>query len=772
MSRQRKSKSRKKSARPSLISRCWRLVRWPFGLGLLALIVWIVVLDIEVRDKFDGRKWALPARVYAQPLELYLGKQLAMSALRQELQALEYRPVAVLSGPGQWRLHDGRVEIATRAYAMGGRAESERHLRLRIQSDRVIEFQVLRGQSDALVALEPVMIGGIYPGRQEDRELVRLAEVPALLGEALIAVEDRNFVEHYGVSLKSIARAAWVNIQSGRVVQGGSTLTQQLVKNFFLDHSRKLSRKITEALMSLLLEWHYSKSEILETYMNEVYLGQSGPREVHGFGLAARHYFGRPLDRLDTPEVALLVGLVKGASYYNPWRHPERARERRNVVLRVLHQQGLIDEQQFNQAAKSPLGIIAADRRRLHDYPAFIDLVKRQLRRDYSNEALSSEGLRVFSSLSLSAQRSAEQALTSRLKLIENQRELEVNSLQGAVVITALGSGEIEALVGDRNASFAGFNRALDATRPIGSLVKPAVFLSALKDNGGYHLASLISDDPVTVGSNSGERWQPKNFDLKSHGDVFVIDALSRSYNQATARLGMTVGLEAVAQTLRELGVSRPIEQVPSLLLGALELSAADVSLMYHSIANEGVVMPLRAIRSVEDSAGNPLSRYPLTLDTPVDPVAVELLQHALQAVMNEGTGRSVAAQVPGSLELAGKTGTTNDQRDSWFAGFSGRHVAVVWVGRDDNGTTPLTGSSGALKVWGDIFASLPTQGIEVLSSPDVVYLWVDEDNGALSSENCRGARLMPFRKGQQPRQRAECEWVESPVWHWMKKWF
>lgn len=772
MSRQRKSKRSKKSASPSILRRFWRLIRWPLLILFLLFAAWLVYLDIEVQRKFDGRKWAMPARVYAQPLELYQGKQLTRADLVGELKALEYHSVNSLSAPGQWRAAGNAVDIATRPFIAGGKDESERYVRVRFQSDRIASFEVLKGQATSLVTLEPVLVGGIYPQRQEDRELIQLSDVPPLLGEALIAVEDRNYVHHFGVSPKSIARAAWVNLQTGRVVQGGSTLTQQLVKNFFLDDSRKLSRKLTEAMMSVLLEWHYSKGEILETYMNEVYLGQSGPRQIHGFGLASKHYFGRPLMSLDESQLALLVGLVKGASYYNPWRHPERAKDRRDLVLNILYKQGLIDEPLLKRSERKPLGVVPASQRRLHDYPAFIDLVKRQLREDYDDEALSSDGLKIYTTLSLPAQRQAEQALSQRLDELEQRYKVKKDTFQGAAIITSVGSGEVEAVVGDRNPKFAGFNRALDATRPIGSLAKPAVYLTALKKDQPYNLASIVSDGPVSVAGPNDDVWQPKNFERESHGDVMLIDALSHSYNQATARLGMTVGLDKVAETFAQLGVKKQIPQVPSMLLGTMELSPAEVSEMYHTLANDGVVMPLRAIRSVEDAKGNRLNRYPLHLGDPVESAAVQLVQFAMQSVMAEGTGRSAYRKLPRSLALAGKTGTTNDQRDSWFAGFSGRDLAVVWVGRDDNGATPLTGGTGALQVWADIFSHLPTESLDIFASPDIEYLWVDGENGRLSGENCRGSRLIPFTREQRPEKYAACDWVENPVLHWMKKWF
>jgi len=749
--------------------RFWlRVGAWLFAATCVALLVCLAVLDRQVRQKFDGRKWELPARVYAQPLELYVGQQLTQTDLRDELKALDYKLGLRVAQPGHWREQGDEFEFYARGFAIADDVEPARALRVRLVRSQVVSLTTASGQALTFARLEPPQIGGIYPRQQEDRELVQLSEVPAILGETLIAVEDRSFVNHWGVSPRAIARAAWVNTQSGRVVQGGSTLTQQLVKNFYLDQSRRLSRKLLEAAMALILEAHYSKAEILETYLNEVYLGQSGPRSIHGFGLAARHYFRRPLQQLDTHEIALLVGLVKGASYYNPWRNPERALQRRNLVIDIMRQQGLIDAAEAARHQRKALGVVDPSQRQLHAYPAFIDLVKRQLLADYTAETLSSDGLSIYSTLSLRAQRHAETALAERLTALE--AAYGTSDLQGAVALAAIGSGEVEALVGDRNSQFSGFNRALNARRPIGSLVKPAVYLTALQQ--GYHLASRVSDGPVVVAGPDGERWKPRNFDRQSHGDVLLIDALVHSYNQATARLGMMVGLPAVAVTLQRLGVEESITPVPSLLLGSISLTPFEVLKTYHTLANDGVRTPMRAIRQVVGTGGQRLSRYPLKIEQALAADKVHLTQFAMLSVMREGTGRSVYASLPEDLLLAGKTGTTNDQRDSWFAGFSGQHLAVVWLGRDDNGVTPLTGSSGALRVWRDLFLRLPTEGLSIPAVDALDYLWVDSVTGAVSGENCRGARWLPFTQDARPTEVADCEWRQNPIYHWLRKWW
>lgn len=754
----------------------WALVRlWIFYALLLILalmIIWTLTLDIRVREKFDGKKWSLPARVYSRPLELYEGLPLTPRLFEQELQALGYRIVSNISAPGQvvkrtLSTRDASYQIHSRGFDFWDKHEEPMRFTVAITEGSVARLTDVAGAQIPLQRLEPEEIGGIYPANVQDRILVKLSDLPPLLGEGLLAVEDQNFLDHHGVAPLSILRAAMVNIRRGEVVQGGSTLTQQLVKNFYLTRERHLRRKVQEAIMSVLLEVHYSKSEILETYVNEVFLGQSGPRAIHGFGLASHHYFRQPLRELQPEQIALLIGLVKGPSYYNPWRQPERATSRRNVVLGVMHREGLLDDKEFKQAQTAPLGLAQESNTSLVSYPAFVDLVKRQLQRDYKEEDLRSEGLRIFTSLSPMVQRQAEQALTERLQRFEKQHKAE--GLQGSLVVTSVGGGEILALVGGKQARFEGFNRALDARRPIGSLIKPFVYLAALEQPESYHLGSIVSDDPITVNSGDGKMWEPTNFDKISHGNVPLHQALANSYNQATVRLGMDIGVKNVAETIAEAGFEGRVPAVPSLLLGSVDMSPFEVAGIYHALAAEGVYTPLRAIREVLTATGEPLRRYPLQLEQRFSAAATFQTQFALQLVLREGTGRSVYNQFPESLPLAGKTGTTNDQRDSWFAGFSGEHLAVVWLGRDDNSATPLTGSAGALQVWADLMRVLPTQGVNLQPPQGVSFEWIDSTTGLLSAEHCEGASWLPLREEQRPRHSVACD-IANPERRWWQR--
>ena len=764
---------KKKSTKTSWLWRCLppkRFLLYVLFFSLLSFSAWIAILDMQVREKFEGKKWAIPARVYARPLEIYEGLLLKPSALTRELESLGYRQVKKIWRAGQFSISDDRYEIFTRDFTFSDKEEIAAHYSVFFNDDKNTVEKLKGADDDLVLRIDPKEIGSIYPRHGEDRILVKLDDIPPLLGQTLIAVEDKDFAHHYGVSPKGIARAMLANIKARRFVQGGSTLTQQLVKNFYLTQEKKLWRKIQEALMAPLLELHYSKSDILEAYINEIYLGQSGARAIHGFGLAAKHYFNRSLKNIQPQHVALLVATVKGASYYNPWRYPERAKQRRNIVLKLMADNQLITLAEQKKYSAKPLGVVKKAALRLGDYPAFLDLVKRQLRRDYRQEDLQSEGLQIFTTMSPNVQELTEQALQQRVNSINQSKK--AYDVQASAVITAVGSGEILALVGGRNPRYSGFNRALDMKRSIGSLVKPFVYLTALSSPKNYSLVTLLDDSPVNIPLPNGDVWRPKNFNKKSHGDVPLYKALASSYNQSTATLGMNVGLSNVIKTLRKAGLERSIEALPSLLLGAIDLSPIEVSHLYHTLAADGVYTPLRAIREVLDAEGQPLQRYPLSSEPRIAAELSYLMHYNLQAVMRIGSGRGAYKQLPKDLVVAGKTGTTNRQRDSWFAGYSADHLGVVWLGNDDNTPSSYTGSSGALPIWAEIFNNLSTRGISHHQPENVEYYWVDAEAGLLSAEKCKDAILVPFIAGSQPTESTQCDYVDAPMTRWFKKWF
>ncbi|MFL3656362.1 MAG: penicillin-binding protein 1B, partial [Halioglobus sp.] len=640
--------------------------------------------------------------------------------------------------------------IYTRGFDFPDEREPGRRVLIEFSGDRVNSLSA-SGRAVDLMRLEPVRIGGIYPQHGEDRVLARLDDIPVTLREGLMAVEDRDFNQHWGFSPVGISRAALSNLRSGQVVAGGSTITQQLVKNYYLTSDRTIIRKLTELVMAVLLELHYEKDQILESYLNEVYLGQEGRHSVHGFALASQHYFDTPLEQLGLHEQALMIGMIKGPSFYNPQRNPKRALERRNLVLELMAAQDVISPEQATVARAMPLGL--SKQRRIRDsFPVFLDLVRRQLRRDYRDEDLTTQGLSIFTSFDPQLQRKLESSTTTVMDQLDPRDEL-----QSATVVTRFDTGEVVALSGGRQPRFAGFNRALDVRRPAGSLLKPATYLVALEHPTKYSLATRLSDAPLTVKLGGKKSWTPKNFDLQPHGDVLLYQALAKSYNLASARLGMELGLDAVIDMLARLGVERGVPRVPALLLGAGEYSPMDMAAMYQSIAAGGFRMPLRSIRDVVDASGKPLKRYPLEYDRTASIQSVHLLHYALRAAVREGTGRGVYRYLPENFAVAGKTGTTNDGRDSWFAGFSGDLLAVSWVGRDDNGGTKLTGGSGALKVWAHFMASASKQPLAYRMPDGIQPLWVDDRNGYLTGNGCPNARMLPFIIGSEPDQRTNC---------------
>ncbi|TEX43465.1 penicillin-binding protein 1B [Pseudomonas aeruginosa] len=772
MTRPRSPRSRNSKARPAPGLNKW--LSWALKLGLVGLVLlagFAIYLDAVVQEKFSGRRWTIPAKVYARPLELFNGLKLSREDFLRELDALGYRREPSVSGPGTVSVAASAVELNTRGFQFYEGAEPAQRVRVRFNGNYVSGLSQANGKELAVARLEPLLIGGLYPAHHEDRILVKLDQVPTYLIDTLVAVEDRDFWNHHGVSLKSVARAVWVNTTAGQLRQGGSTLTQQLVKNFFLSNERSPSRKINEAMMAVLLELHYDKRDILESYLNEVFLGQDGQRAIHGFGLASQYFFSQPLAELKLDQVALLVGMVKGPSYFNPRRYPDRALARRNLVLDVLAEQGVATQQEVDAAKQRPLGVTRQGSMADSSYPAFLDLVKRQLRQDYRDEDLTEEGLRIFTSFDPILQEKAETSVNETLKRLSGRKG--VDQVEAAMVVTNPETGEIQALIGSRDPRFAGFNRALDAVRPIGSLIKPAVYLTALERPSKYTLTTWVQDEPFAVKGQDGQVWRPQNYDRRSHGTIFLYQGLANSYNLSTAKLGLDVGVPNVLQTVARLGINRDWPAYPSMLLGAGSLSPMEVATMYQTIASGGFNTPLRGIRSVLTADGQPLKRYPFQVEQRFDSGAVYLVQNAMQRVMREGTGRSVYSQLPSSLTLAGKTGTSNDSRDSWFSGFGGDLQAVVWLGRDDNGKTPLTGATGALQVWASFMRKAHPQSLEMPMPENVVMAWVDAQTGQGSAADCPNAVQMPYIRGSEPAQGPGCG-SQNPageVMDWVRGW-
>jgi len=708
-----------------------------FIAGVAVIGVYYIYVDHLVTRQFQGRRWTLPAQVFAAPLELYVGAPLPMSDLTQELARLQYRARDKLDRPGSYRRQNDRIDIALRAARFADEIRPAQMLNI-VAGPRSIEALRDAGGHDLpILRLDPLLIGSIFPTHGEDRIILTPAEVPALLPQALKAVEDRKFDSHHGVDPAAVARAMWIDLRSHQIAQGGSTLTQQLVKSYFLDSRQTIGRKAREALMAIALESHFTKADLMNAYINEIYLGQDGDRAVHGFGLASQFYFGKPLGETDLAELSLLVAIVRGPSYYDPRRHPERALVRRNLVLKLMADLNVITAEDAQAATSRPLGV--TNRGAGAYYPSYLDFVRRTLRRDYRETDLTQEGLKIFTSLEPRAQDEAERTLDRELTRLERSRRPTNASLDGAVVITAPASADVIAIVGGRRVGYSGFNRALDAARPMGSLVKPFVYLTALETHR-YNLASIVQDAPVDIRLPNGTHWRPVNFTRQTYGAVPLVRALAESMNLATVAIGMNIGVTHVAQTLQRFGLERAPAQVPALLLGAVNATPVEVAQLYTGLANGGYRTPLRAVRAVISTAGQSLKAFPLELTPIAQPDVVFEVDQMMQQVIERGTGRAARTVLPAELVVVGKSGSTSDLRDSWFAGFSGSHLEVVWVGYDDNRPTGFTGAAAALAVWSRVLASLGTTSWSAATPESLTDVSIDYLTGLQLEAGCKDA--------------------------------
>lgn len=722
--------------------------------AFLAFSIYLIRLDNIIRDKFEGNRWDIPAKVFARPLEVYANAPVNQTDFQQELKLLGYKNSDNYTKSGHYVVQDKTLYVHTRGFDFGDSVDPEQILQVSFADNQVAEVKATKPSNTGIARLEPMLIGGIYPQHNEDRVLIKLNKVPKPLIQALIATEDRNFYHHYGISFRGTARAVVSNITGGKR-QGGSTLTQQLVKNFYLTPERTIKRKVNEALMALLLEFHYDKDEILEAYLNEVNLGQNGNYSVNGYGLASQFYFGLPLSELSIAQQAYLVGLVQGPTLYNPWKNPEGAKNRRNIVLKNMLVMGYLTQEQYEIESAKALNIIDKPTIGPARFPDFLDIVRRQLKTEYQEGDLTNQGLKIFTTLDPIAQTKIQSAFLDSVSKLSKANPSRLKDLQGAVLVSHPENGELIAAVGSTR-DFTGFNRTIDAKRQVGSLLKPIIYLSAL-ESGRYTWASSIEDSPISIPTDGNKSWTPKNYSGSGYGYVPLAQALANSYNLSAVRLGQEFGLSTFSNNLSKFGVTSNIPNYPSIFLGAVDMSPMEVLSIYGNFATGGFKYPNKAIRSVVDSTGRLLDRYSLNVQQTIDPSAAYLLNYGLQRVMSSGTGKAAYNTFPAELKLAGKSGTTNDTRDSWFAGYSGNNLAVVWLGRDDNKVTGLTGSSGALPVWINVMKQIRQKPVNLRQSDDVQWQWVDTSSGELSAQGCAGALYIPLLRHTIPKRATPC---------------
>lgn len=742
-------------------------------IGTAVLGIYLIGLDVKIRSKFESHRWNLPSRVYSDSFHLYPGLAISPERIESKLIRLGYKKAPASKGIGEYAKSSNLLTVFLRNFSYPAEEFTGFPVKVEFAGGKIAKIVRLDGD-ETLKALkiEPELIASIFDEKMEDRTLVKLDEIPEDLQNAVIAVEDERFYRHHGIDPKSILRAILMDILHFKALQGGSTLTQQLVKNYFLSPEKTFIRKFNEMLMAILLEVRYSKEEILEAYLNEIYFGQRGPVSITGVEEASKHYFGKGVSHLELAESALLAGLIRLPGEYSPFRNMKKAVERRDLVLRQMLDQGMISEAEHAAATKKkvilPQGTSEHRGHGLH----FIDFVQRELKENYPPEILQSEGLRIFTTLDLETQEIAEAAVQKRLEDLETSRpkqkklKEEGKTLEAAFLALQPQTGAIRAFVGGRDFGESQFDRVVDAHRQPGSAFKPFVYLTALKageegSGESWTLASTIEDSRFTT-KLGGKSWTPENYDKKEHGTVTLREALENSYNISTAKLAIDVGLEKVVATARAAGIESPLQPYPSLALGAFEVTPLELARAYTIFPNQGTRTEPVAIMNVVTRDGEVLEKKGYKMKKVTSPEMAYLVTSALKGVFDRGTAAS--ARKMGFTGLAaGKTGTTSDYKDSWFVGYTPDVLALAWVGYDDNTPSGLSGSSGALPVWVEFMKRLNPPGA---SKPDFpatenILLVKVTRNGKLYKDDCGEPFEEAFLKGTVPE--SYCDEESSP---------
>jgi len=754
----------------SLTGWLWKGFLWGAVLvalaGSIALVSYAQKLDREIVSRFEGKRWRLPSKIYSDVYSLYPGLSLKDSNLTERLRRLGYQ---VAKGKalrkGDYRVRAGFVEIYLHDFHFPNGPSEGFPVHMETADGKIERMETLdeKGGEIFSVDLEPELITGLFEKVWEERRIVKIEEVPEVLIHAVIAIEDHRFYEHFGLDLAAVARAARANIRAGRVVEGGSTLTQQLVKNLFLTNERSLTRKLREALMAVLMELRYTKEQILEAYLNEVYFGQRGAQGIYGVGEAAEFYFGKPVRDCGLHEAAVLAALLRAPSVYSPHRKEEKIRSRRDRVLERMMQLGMIPESEYREGLAKPVEVRSLIPQS-NEAPYFVSYLMKELEQDYSLDVLTSEGLRIFTTLDVEMQRVATRCLQEGLRRLEERYPAQLkasskgpeDSLQGSLVALEPHTGYLRALVGGRDYGKSRFNRAVQARRQPGSLFKPVVYLAALErgpaGNPDFTASSVLPDEPLEV-RYEDKRWSPRNYNEQYHGRVTLRTALEQSLNCATVWLSQQIGLKRVVETATRFGLEMPESPLPALVLGAFEATPLDMASAFGTFANQGVQCTPIAIRKVLDKDGTTLKRKKIEVRQAASPQVCYLVTHLLKGVLQRGTAREASRAI--SMPVAGKTGTTNDYHDAWFSGYTSRLVSLVWVGFDTPRNMGLSGAEAALPIWTEFMKATATDMLQedFVPPPGIEFKKVDRLNGLLATAGCTDTVEEAYFEGTGPTQ-------------------
>lgn len=775
-SRAKTTRRRKKPdpGRPWLRQVLW----WAFEIFIWSSILAVVIggiyayqIDSELTEKFEGKRWKLPSQVYSDAMTVIPGTLVTTSGMIERLQRMNYQEVMrEPTQPGEYRRKEGQLEIFLRRFEYPEETVEPHFVRLWLSGNAVSKiYDVTNGRQLYVLKIDPELIGRFFGQVQEARRIIPWHDIPKSLVWSVVAVEDAAFFRHHGINIKGIMRAVLKGLSRFSFREGGSSITQQLVKNFYLSPERTVSRKLKEMVMAIVLEMHYPKEKIFEVYINEIYFGQSGSVSICGLGEAAEFYFGKRAEELTLAESALLAGLIRSPAGYDPRRHEERAKIRRDYILSRLAK---------TPKALEEIGVVAEDLDKAKEQemavhrhlpprtiaPYFIGLLRSQLAQTYGEESLQSEGLQIFTTLDVATQRMAENAVKTSIEQLEkNNRSLRVedaNKLQAAIVVIEPSTGYVRAMMGGRDYVSSPYNRVVQMKRQVGSVFKPFIytagFLRAHEDRDfEFTGATLVEDAPLSI-TTGGRKWSPQNFDRKFEGTITVRRALEKSRNVPTVRLAMNIGLDNIVDTARAMGVTADLPKYPSLSLGVAEMSPLEVAVAFATLANQGYYNEPITIRDVVDQQGHVLKKRRVKTRRALPSEVAYLMTHLMQGAVNHGTGGAVR-RLGFKLPVAGKTGTTNDAKDAWFVGFTPSILAAVWVGFDRNRNVGLTGAAAALPVW-TRFMLAHTRGQAAQKfdpPPGIVFRKICQNSGLLSRYNCPNVREEAFESGHEPEE--EC---------------
>lgn len=739
----------------------FRILSFIAFIGVLILGSYIFHLSKEIDAKFSkSHKWDIPSRIFSDATYYYPGINIDPVKLKARLNRLAYRDTgSEIKGPGDYSINNSRIDIYLHDFEYPLEDFTGYPVRININENKITDIVGLNTEEKlATLKIEPELIATVFSDNMEDRTLVTLQETPQHLLEAIITIEDERFFKHAGVDVIAIARAAIKDILALGIVQGGSTLTQQLVKNYFLTDQRTMLRKVKEAIIALILESKYSKAEILEAYINEIYLGQRGSSSVSGVGEAAKLYFAKNVDQLTLGESALLAGMIQAPNRYNPFTKKQQAANRRNLVLNKLYKHNLISKNEFEKALTEPI-ITPVKATKTNLAPYFIDFVKFQLANLYSDNILKTQGLKIFTTLDMYEQLTGEQIVRTELDRLEKDYASRLpkdhkDELQAALVSIQPQTGYIRTMIGGKNYIKSQFNRITQALRQPGSTFKPFVYLTAFDPKRTHNLyapASIIEDTSFDIEAG-GKNWSPKNYDKLEHGPVSLRQALTKSYNIATAKLALNISLDAIVKTARDCGITSELMAVPSISLGSFEVTPLEMAAAYTIFPNGGIRVEPISIINVVTKDREMLERKTIEMKRVFDPEPVYLVNSILKDVVDHGTG--AGSRKYGFTGIAGgKTGTTSNYRDSWFVGFTPDYLALAWVGYDDNEITNLSGASGALPIWSKFMKQVVGENTKDFTSPkNIVLVKVHKQTGLLASPRCSGDNIFEaFIEGTEP---------------------